>query len=56
MIFAAMIAETVSLALSMRAYVASIVFFAAGFGTSLSSTFVMMPSVPSLPMKMSFIE
>ena len=47
MIFAAMIAETVSAAASMRAKVASIVFFAAGLGTSLSSTFVMMPSVPS---------
>jgi hypothetical protein len=48
MILAAMIADTVSLAASIRAYVASIVFFAAGFGTSLSSTLVMMPSVPSL--------
>ncbi len=56
MIFAAMIAETVSAAASMRAKVASMVFFAAGLGTSLSRTLVMTPSVPSEPMKMSFIE
>ena len=56
MIRAAMIAETVSAASSMRSYSASIVWRAAGRGTSLSSTSVMIPSVPSEPMKRSFIE
>ena len=53
MIFAAMMAETVSGRPSIRAKVASRVCLAAGLGSSLSSTFVITPSVPSLPMKRS---
>ena len=53
MIFAAMMSETVSPAASIEVYVASIVFRAAGWGTSFSSTRVTMPSVPSEPMNRS---
>ena len=56
MMRAAMIADTVSAASSIRSYSASIVRRAAGRGTSFSSTSVMMPSVPSEPMNRSFIE
>ena len=56
MIRAAMIAETVSAASSIRSYNASIVWRASGRGTSLSRISVMTPRVPSDPMKRSFIE
>ena len=56
MIFRAMIANTVAAAASIRANVASSVLLAAGLGTSFSSTLVMIPRVPSEPMKISFIE
>ena len=52
-ILAAMMAETVSAADSIRAYIARSVWRAAGFGRSLRSTSVTTPSVPSLPMKRS---
>ena len=53
-IFASMMADTVAAAASIRAYVARIVWRAAGLGSSRSSTSVTTPSVPSLPMKRSF--
>ena len=56
MIWAAMMSLTVCAAASIAPKVATIVFFAAGLGISLSSTWVMTPSVPSLPMKRSFSE
>ena len=47
--YAAMIAETASAAWSICEKVATIVFFAFGFGMSRRSTFVITPSVPSEP-------
>ena len=49
-------AETVSAAASICEKIASRVFFARGLGTSRKSTLVIMPRVPSEPMKTSFIE
>ena len=56
MICAAMMSLTVCAAASIASKVATIVFFAAGLGMSLSSTLVMTPSVPSLPIITSFSE
>ena len=56
MILAAMIAEMVCAAASRLSYSASRVLRAFGRGSSFSMTSVMMPSVPSLPTKRSFIE
>ena len=56
MIFAAMISVTVSAASSMRLNEASSVRRAAGFGIRRNSTLVMIPRVPSDPMKRSLSE
>ena len=51
-----MMSLTVCAAASIASNVATIVFFEAGFGMSFSSTLVMTPSVPSLPIITSFSE
>ena len=56
MICAAMMADTASAARSICAKLATIVFFACGFGISRSKTLVMTPSVPSEPMNRSLSE
>ena len=56
MILAAMIAEIVSAADSIRSYRASMVRRAGGRGSNFNVTSVMIPSVPSLPTNKSRIE